>query len=234
MDTGIYQGVAAMRSSEKRMDTIAANLANIGARGFKRQSSVTRSFNVGMGDRKHVEFATQRATDFSQGELAHTGNQLDLALEGPGFFAIDMPNGRAYTRDGSFRLDNNGTLLTQDGDLVAWEGSNGKLQPTGEAIRIEDSGTVYQGEQPIGRLKIVEFDNPNLLEEDAHGNWRAPRGMREQNGTARVHQNYVERSNVSPMDELVGMVLVQRRFENSGTVMRSIDQTYKRLNQPHN
>lgn len=223
-----------MRSSEKRMDTIAANLANIGARGFKRQSSVTRSFEVGVGDRKHIEFATQRATDFSQGELAHTGNQLDLALEGPGFFAIDLPNGRAYTRDGSFRLDNSGTLLTQDGDPVVWDGSNGKLQPTGEAIRVEESGAVFQGEQQVGRLKVVEFENPNLLEEDSLGNWRAPVGTQEQKGTAKIHQTYVERSNVSPMDELVGMVLVQRRFENSGTVMRSIDQTYKRLNQPHN
>jgi flagellar basal body rod protein FlgG len=233
MDTGLYAGVAAMHSNEKRLDTIAANLANLSAHGYKRQGSVTRSFSVGTGDRRHEEIATQQSTDFTQGELERTGNDLDVALEGNGFFAIDTGTGRAYTRDGSFHLDQQGTLLTSDGQPVAWDGSSGRIHPTGEAIAIDASGTVRQGGASIGRLRIVDFDDASRLQEDAHGNWRAQRGMQEKPANASVRQGAVERANVNSMDELIGMVVAQRRFENSATVLRSIDQTYKRLTQPH-
>lgn len=233
MDTGIYQGVAAMRSTEKRMDTIAANLANIGVRGFKKQASVTRTFNVGEGARRHQEIVTDRRTDFAQGELLHTGNKLDLAFDGPGFFAVDGPNGRMYTRNGSFRLDDKGNLLSDEGHPVAWEGSRGTFQPTGGDIVIDGTGTVLQGEAAIGKISLVEFPDTSLLAEDGSGYWIAPKGVREQKATSPIQQGFVERSNVNAIDELIAMVLVQRRFENSSTVMRSIDQTYKRLNQPH-
>lgn len=233
MDTGLYAGVAAMHSNEKRLDTIAANLANLSAHGYKRQGSVTRSFSIGTGDRRHEEIATQQSTDFTQGELERTGNPLDFALEGNGFFAIDTSSGRAYTRDGSFHLDQQGTLLSADGQPVAWDGSTGRIHPTGEAITVDASGGVRQGEASIGRLHIVDFDDATRLDSDSHGNWRAPRGLQEKPSTASVHQGAVERANVNSMDELIGMVVAQRRFENSATVLRSIDSTYKRLNQPH-
>lgn len=234
MDTGLYQGVSAMRTTEKRLETITANVANIGAHGFKRQSAVTRTFMVGEGSRRHAEIATQHTTDFSQGEIARTGNQFDLAINGEGFFALETPGGRAYTRDGGFRLDNDGALLSNDGFLVAWDGSPGKFQPTGEQVTIGGDGSVRQGETPLGRLKIVDFQDVQRLEQDGRGNWHAPRGLQERPSTAIVHQGAVERANVNAMDELVEMVMAQRRFENSTSVMKSIDQTYKRLNAPHN
>lgn len=232
MDTGLYQGVAAMHSLEKRLDTISANLANLSAHGYKRQTSVTRVFSVGQGDRRHDEIATQHSTDFTQGEIERTGNMLDFALDGTGFFAIDSKGGRAYTRDGSFHVDQNGTLLTADGQPVAWEGSNGRINPTGEAVSVDASGTVRQGQSSIGRLRIVDFTDASHLDEDSHGYWRAPAGMQEKPSSAAVRQGAVERSNTSSMDELIAMVVAQRRFENSATILRSIDQTYKRLNQP--
>lgn len=234
MDNGLYQGVAAMRSNEKRLDTISANLANLSAHGYKRQASVTRSFVVGSGDRKHTEIATQQATDFSQGMVERTENTLDFALDGQGFFAVETPTGRAYTRDGSFHLDSQGTLLTAEGNPVAWESSPGRIQPTGEAIVVDGSGAVRQGGASIGRLHVADFADAQRLDEDARGYWRAPRGMQERPSTAAVRQGAVERANVDSMDELVGMVVAQRRFEQSTTILRSIDQTYKRLNQPHN
>ncbi len=233
MDTGLYQGVAAMHSLEKRLDTISANLANLSAHGYKRQTSVTRTFSVGKGDRRHDEIATQHTTDFTQGEIERTGNTFDFALDGTGFFALDTKGGRAYTRDGSFHVDQNGTLLSADGQPVAWEGSNGRINPTGDTVSVDASGTVRQGASSIGRLRIVDFADAARLDEDSHGNWRAPAGMVEKSSTAAVRQGAVERSNTSSMDELIGMVVAQRRFENSATILRSIDQTYKRLNQPH-
>jgi flagellar basal-body rod protein FlgF len=232
MDTGLYAGVAAMRSNEKRLDTIATNLANLSAHGYKRQASVTRAFSVGSGDRKHVEIATQQSTDWTQGEVERTENPLDIALDGTGFFTVDTPSGRAYTRDGRFHLDSKGALLTADGLPVAWEGSPGRVQPTGEPVTVDGSGGVRQGAASIGRLRVVDFADPQRLDEDARGYWRAPRGLAERPSNAVVRQGSVERSNVNSMDELVAMVIAQRRFENSTTIMRSIDQTYKRLNTP--
>lgn len=234
MDTGIYQGVAAMRSTEKRLETITSNIANIAATGFKRQASVTRAFWVGEGRARHVEIATQRVTDFKQGQISHTGNTLDLALEGPGFFGIETPTGRSYTRDGEFHLDNTGTLLDVSGFPVAWSGSRGKLDPTGEAILIDGSGQVMQGERRVGKILVADFPDKGRLEDDNLGHYRPAGDMKPIASTATIHQGSVERSNVDVMDELVEMVFAQRRFENSSTVMRSIDQTYKRLNMPHN
>ncbi|MBL8858732.1 MAG: flagellar hook basal-body protein [Planctomycetes bacterium] len=234
MDIGLSQGVAGMRSTEKRLETITSNIANIGANGFKRQVSVTRTFWMNEGNSRHLEIATQRVTDFKQGPIAHTGNKLDLALQGPGFFAVDTPTGRSYTRDGSFRLDDTGTLLTGNGYPVAWNGSRGKLNPTGEPITIDGSGGVRQGEVQIGKLEIVDFADTARLEDDALGHYRAPADLETRPSTAVIEQGSVERSNVEVMDELVEMVFAQRRFENSSSVMRSIEQTYKRLNMPKN
>jgi flagellar basal body rod protein FlgG len=232
MDNGLYLGVAAMRTTEKRLDTIASNLANLSAHGYKRQAPVTRAFTVGTGERKHVEIATQTATDWTQGQVERTENQLDFALDGHGFFAVETPTGRAYTRDGRFHLDSDGNLLTADGFRVAWEGAPARVQPAGEPIVVDASGAVRQGGASIGRLRLVDFADAQRLEEDARGNWRAPRGLSEKPTNAALRQGAVERSNVDAMDELVAMVVAQRRFENSTSVMRSIEQTYRRLNQP--
>lgn len=234
MDTGIYQGVAAMRTTEKRLETITSNIANIRATGFKRQTSVTRTFWVGEGRARHIEIATQRVTDFHQGQISHTGNSLDLALEGPGFFAIETPTGRSYTRAGEFHLDNTGTLLDVNGYPVSWVGSPGKLDPTGDTIMVDGSGQVMQGDRRVGKILIADFAQPSMLEDDALGHYRPAGEMKPLASTAVIHQGSVEHSNVDIMDELVEMVFAQRRFENSSTVMRSIDQTYKRLNMPRN
>lgn len=234
MDTGVYQGAAAMRMTEKRLETITSNIANITASGFKRQANVTRAFWVGNGSERHVELKTDRVTDFRQGQISHTGNALDLAFDGPGFFAIETPTGRSYTRAGEFHLDNSGTLLNVNGFPVAWKGQRGKLDPTGESIVINGSGEVRQGERVVGRLELVDFADKRRLEDDVLGHYRPQTDMQPLPATGTIQQGNVERSNVDITEELVEMVFAQRRFENSSSVMKSINDTYKRLNMPRN
>jgi flagellar basal body rod protein FlgG len=233
MDTGLYSGVAAMKSSEKRLESITSNLANVATHGYKRQNAVVRSFTLGVGANRHEEIATQRTTDFTQGELEHTGNTLDLALDGDGFFAIDAPNGTAYTRNGSFRIDDKGVLLTQEGNPVQWAGGRTTLRPASDPIVVFASGEVHQGSTVVGRIKVVALPDLQALNLDGGGNWIAPEGMRERPTEAVVRQGSLERANVNSMDELVAMVIAQRSFESSATLMRTIDQSYKRLNTPH-
>lgn len=232
MDTGLFQGAEAMRMTEKRLDTITSNIANITASGFKRQTNVTRSFWVGEGSQRSMQLVTERVTDFRQGQISHTGNTLDLALDGQGFFAVDTPSGRSYSRDGEFHLDSAGTLLNVNGFPVAWKGSRGKLDPTGDAIVIDGAGNVRQGERRIGQLELVDFADKRRLEDDVLGHYRPQPDMQPLPAQCQIQQGSVERSNVDITDELVEMVFAQRRFENSSSVMKSIDDTYKRLNAP--
>jgi flagellar basal-body rod protein FlgF len=221
-----------MDVGQKRMDSIAANLANVSTPAFKRLTTATRSFMLTTDQAKVPTIALEQQIDFSQGELERTGNPTDLALMGNGFFAVDAPSGEIYTRNGSFRLNEEGVLLTSDGYPVVWEGSRGQLDPVGAQIMIDSSGTITQGEKKAGQIKIVDFEDPARLTVGRRSYYIAPPRLARTEASAQVHQGAIERSNVSAVDELVSMIQTQRSFEVASNLMRSIDQTYRRLVQP--
>ena len=229
MDTGLYHAVAAMRAGEKRLESIAHNLANVSTRGYKRETSFAHALNVGRS--RNPQVVAGAATDPTQGVLESTGNPLDLALEGSGYFVVETPSGRAYARDGSFRLDNTGALVTQDGFPVAWKNGRGALRVAEEPAVVDAEGRVRQGETAVGQLEIVDVD-PTKLVPTVDGRWSAPPGVREAPSKASVRQASLERSNVEAMDELVALVVVQRSFENAASTLKAIEQSYRRLNQP--
>ncbi|MBK7878637.1 MAG: flagellar hook basal-body protein [Planctomycetes bacterium] len=231
MDKGLYMGVAAMRSAEKRMEAITGNLANASATAFKRQGTVTRAFEVGTGDKKHVEIESKHATDWSQGLIERRDDPWSLALDGDGFFSVETPTGEAYTRNGTFHIDDKGELFTSEGFPVAWVGQRGRVQATGEAITVDGTGKVRQGSNEIGQLKLADFADRDQLTVDRQGYWHARPDLAPKEPTAVVHQKALERSNAQSIDELVGLIKVQRSFESAANVMKSIDQSYRRLNQ---
>jgi flagellar basal-body rod protein FlgF len=230
MNTGLYSGIAAMRSSEQRLQAITANLANASTPAYKRRTAVSRSFDVGVGDRRHREIKTTFTTDFTQGRIERTENPLALALKGEGFFAVEGPNGEAFTRNGSFQLDDTGVLQTAEGHAVVWDGGRGRIDPVGEAVRIDTSGRVFQGASDVGRLKVVAFESPDLLRLDSQAYFHDPGGLTRSTTDAEVHQFALERSNASTVDELIAMITVQRGFESATNLLKMLDQTYRRLN----
>jgi flagellar basal-body rod protein FlgF len=232
MDSGLYSGVAAMRASERQLDAIAANLANVDSPAYKRQNAVTHQFTVGTGERRHDAIVTKSQVDFSQGELRRTGNALDLALEGDGFFVVETPTGEAFTRNGSFNVDEQGVLRTADGHPVAWDGGRGKIDAVGEAVTIDATGVVRQGATQVGKLALVDFASKDALVQDREGYYHAGRGEARSTPTALVHQGAIEESNSASVDELVEMIRVQRNFESAASLVRTIDQSYRRLNAP--
>lgn len=229
MSTGLYSGVAAMRASQARLEAITSNLANVSTPAFKRRSSVTHAFVVGGNDGRHQDFATRTRIDFSQGPLERTGNPLDVALLGDGFFAVDGPAGEVYTRAGSFRLDAEGTLLTPEAFPVAWESGGGRLDPAGETVGIDEAGTVFQGQNEVGRLKIVAFEALDELRPGHAGYYEADADLRRTPADTTVHQYALEGANTSAVDELVNLISVQRSFESAANLLRTIDQSYRRL-----
>ena len=229
MNLGLYQGAAAMRASEKRLNALAHNLANVSTPGFKRHGTAARIFRVEEAGRVRQGLRTELTTDWSQGNLDRTENPYDLALFGEGFFAVEAPHGEVYTRAGSFKLNDDGVLQTMEGYPVAWAQRIGDLDPRGGPVVVDGEGNVRQGTLDVGRLKLTDFEDRTRLRQDGQGYWMAPAGAQEKAYTAVVHQGAVERSNATGLEELISMVMVQRSFDASSRVLSMINQSYQRL-----
>jgi len=232
MNTGLYRGAVAMVTQARRLDTVASNLSNLGTIGYKRGSTATQQFMINRGNRSVRGFAVKNQVDFSQGNLTRTGRQYDLALFGQGFFAIESPQGEVYSRDGSFHVTPDGTLVSEEGFPVAWEASKGKVDPTGAPVYVDGEGHVRQDNAELGRLRVVNFLDKSQLRHDSNGYWRAPASLAESASTARVHQYSLEESNANGMEEIIQMIEVQRAFESTANVVSSIEQSYRRLTRP--
>jgi flagellar basal-body rod protein FlgF len=229
VNLGLYSGVAAARSSERRLEAITSNLANLETPAFKRVSTGVRAFQLPSGKPDDLALHTQASTDFSQGELELSSSPYHLALRGAGFFTVDGPEGELLTRNGAFRVDDTGELLTQEGHPVAWSGPHAPIDGTGEPVTVDGAGTIRQGTKDIGRLRLVDFVDPGQLEKLGGGYYVAAPALEELPSDADVRQGALERSNVSGVDEMVAMVSIQRNFESAQSVMRLIDQSYARL-----
>jgi flagellar basal-body rod protein FlgG len=229
MNRGLYSGVQAMSAAERRLESIATNLANVSVQGYKRRGTSTQSFDATLRGRLERQVRTHTRIDFSQGPLESTGEPYDLALTGSGFFTVDTPRGEAYTRGGRFHIDAEGVLQTQDGFPVAWDGARGTIDPQGLEVRIDPEGQVWQGEQQVGRLRLVDFADPGRLEPDRSGYLHAPPGLREAAREGEVRQGHLERSNVSAVDEMVALIATQRSYESAARLMSAIEQGYRRL-----
>jgi len=231
VNIGIYSGVNAARTSERRLEGIAANLANADTTGFKRVSTSVEAIRLKNGSESDLALRTNAQTDFTQGPLEHSSSPFHLALMGPGFFAAEGPKGELYTRNGTFRVDDQGTLQTTEGYPVAWERRGTPINPTGEVITVDGTGVVRQGANELGKLKVTDFADRAGLQPLGDGYFLAGPGDREVAAEGVVHQHSLEGSNVSSIDELVALISIQRNFESARSVMTLIDQSYGRLTQ---
>ena len=228
MDTGLYSGVSALRTAEKRLEAITANLANVDTPGFKRQGGATQAFTVPAAE-GYLEVDTRHRSDFSQGDLERSSSPYHLAIEGRGWFVVDGASGELYTRRGNFRVDGAGILQSAEGQPVAWETSGGIVDPHGDIVQIDSEGVVRQGESEIGRIRVVDFANDEALSSVGGGYYTATESANELPAEGSVHQGHLESSNVSSMDELVAMITVQRSFESANRLVQMINRTYERL-----
>jgi len=229
MNRGLYTGVQAMSAAERRLESIATNLANVSVHGYKRRGTTTQSFDSLLRGRLQRQVGTRTRVDHGQGALDATGETYDLALFGSGFFTVETPRGEAYTRGGRFHVDAAGLLQTQDGYPVAWEGPRGTIDPQGPEVRVDPEGQVWQDEAQVGRLRLVDFADPARLEPDRRGYLHAPADLAPAAREGEVRQGHLERSNVSAVDEMVALIATQRSYESAARLMSSIEQGYRRL-----
>ena len=199
------------------LDLLANNVANASTGGYKADREFYSLYIAPEADptASTMPVIEQRWTDLSQGAVQVTGNPLDLAISGKGFFAVDGPNGPLYTRNGSFHLAGNGSLVTAEGYAVRnASGAALTLQST-RPIEIANDGTVQQDGNVIGQLAIVDFTSTAGLTKQGNNYFRVtgPAATAAPPSGATVEQGRLETSNSGTADAAIRLVSIMRQFE---------------------
>lgn len=255
MIKGLYTAHTGMVNEMKRLDVLTNNLANADTTAYKKEGTTSRTFadelaikikdtsNYGfhqnLGEISLVTQLGQVYTDYSTGSFEITDNETDFALEGEGFFAVSFTdkNGNTsakLTRDGNFVVDNDGYLRTKDGDYVL--NATGALymdtNPANyvrvnpiSAIVVDEMGYIYQNDQLVGTLGVVDAENYDYLEKYGENMYNLVDGGVIMASDVKVRQGTLESSNVNVVDEMVDMIAIQRAYEAGQKVITSIDQT---------
>jgi flagellar basal-body rod protein FlgG len=255
----LYSAAAGMNSQQMNLDVISNNLANVNTTGFKKSKiefqellyQTTRApgseqgsgnvlptgIQVGEGSRP---VATARI--FTSGDLTQTGERLDVAIQGDGFFEVQMPDGsRAYTRDGAFKTSSDGRIVTSDGLPI-----QGGFQPVPAGttnITIGSNGDVtYSGANGTTsfQVQLVRFNNPGGLQSagsnlytETNASGPPELGSPGQNGFGSLNQGYLEMSNVKVVEEMVNLILAQRAYEVNSKAVQAADEMMQQSNNLH-
>ena len=259
MINSLWISKTGMEAQQTQLDVISNNLANASTNGFKRahavfedlmyqnlrqvgansseQSQLPTGLQIGLGVR-----TAATARSFAQGNLQASGNKMDAAINGNGFFVITMPDGTlAYTRDGSFQVNSQGQLVTATGLAV----SNGITIPANAtSVSVAGDGTVSANipgtvaPQSLGTIAMANFINPPGLEPrgqnlyvETTASGQPQTGTPGTNGLGSVMQGYVEMSNVNVVQELVTMIQTQRAYEMNSKAIQTSDQMLQKLGQ---
>ena len=239
-----------MQSQQTNLDVIANNLANVNTTGFKKskaefqdllyQTSRTAGAEQGAGNQVptslqigHGSRLVSTAKVFTTGEMSKTGEKMDVAIQGEGFFEVQLPDGtRAYTRDGAFKRASDGRVTTSDG--LPLQGGWQPIPAETTAITIAPNGEVTtftaNGQQSF-RVQLVRFANPAGLDSVGHNLYKetgasgTPElGNPAENGFGELQQGYLELSNVKVVEEMVNMILAQRAYEVNSKAVQSADE----------
>jgi len=221
MDALTITAASALRARMESLEMLANNLANAATAGYKGDREWYSLYvppeaqpgadGVPVSSLPVIE---RHWTDFSPGVLRTTGNPLDLAITGPGFFAVQGPNGRLYTRVGSFRVSRSGALTTAEGYPVRAVGGGVIGGLRSGPLEVAGDGAVRQQGQVLGRIELVRFRDPSVLFKRGGNFFQAPDGVEPApDPESEIHQGKVESSNVSSAEGAVRLVSVMRQFE---------------------
>lgn len=248
MQEAAFSGLFGALSAEHRMDFIANNLANAGTSGYKQDQLSFKDTMIQFAHDQIMEpIATVRSkplfpepqiaarvriavsqTDFSQGGLQFTGNPLDLAISGEGFFRVQSPQGDYLTRNGAFCQTADGQIVTKQGWPVLGEGGPVVIPQGTRNVHLSPEGRVFADGDEVGAFQLVSVDNLKALKKVGGNLYRIEEGNQAQEinavaGGAIVNQGFLEAANVNVVTEMVKMIEVNRQFEAYQKVMQTSD-----------
>ena len=242
MMKGFYNLTSGMASQQNRLNVVANNMTNISTAGYKAEHYTDRTFDEVMVTRignkiktpyqtmetyqSHILAPDQLYTDFGQSSFEQTNLPLDFAIQGEGFFAIETGNGVAYTRAGSFTLDNESYLcLSELGRVLNREGNPIQL-PT-DKLEADQQGNLFtKGGEYLGSLGVFMFEDNNALERTPYGLFTGEGAQINENAV--IHHKWVERSNVNLVKEMVSMMSTQRALQSAAQMSKIYDEVIKR------
>lgn len=272
MVRGIYTGASGMLAQDAKMDAIANNLANVDKTAYKKDIAIFKSFpemlirrinesGLGITPAGSYDAApivgklgtgvelNEVFTDFEQGSLQRTENHFDLALEGKGFFTVMTERGERYSRDGSFTINQDGILMTHNGNPVM--GENGIIKVHHNNFIVNERGEIivngdlsadardvvsmnsnnWSNPIVIDKLKLVDFENIREIKKEGDSMYRETEfsGPPLPPGELKVIQGFLEKSNINIVREMVDMIEVQRSYEANQKTVTSHDQALGKL-----
>lgn len=216
----VESATAVMRMAERRLDVVAHNVANMSTPGYKRRVG----FADAMATRRSgglPEIATR--LDAAQAQLSATGNAFDLAISGDGYFRVRAGDAVLYSRQGQFKRDAKGLLVTPQG-YVLQQAGGGDLHLDGATMRVGQDGTVLDGERPVGRIAVERATDPAAMTAVGESFFAASDGIMEESEGALVRQGMLEGSNVSLGDEMTQSMVAVRQAETGARLIQLYDE----------
>lgn len=253
MNSGYYASATGMISQEVALDHMASNIRNAQVSGYKKSEIIFSSFDhlfdvetakwkagAETEDASGIELI-QGYTDFSQGKLRYSGENTDLAIEGPGFFKVDTGNGEYFMRSGQLHVNQNLELVTREGYRVVDESGgpiffDSSLADVSGTFNLRDDGTVFVVDKAKGEGKVVEagkiglydFNKPENLTRHGYSLWSNTGDSAEQKiAGGKFRSGYQELSNVNIVESMVEMILNQRIYETNANCLKQIHANYK-------
>jgi flagellar basal-body rod protein FlgG len=259
---GLYTAVSGSMAQNLRLETVANNLANVNTPGFKKDgqafreyitanekppaviqvpkvpASIESFYDMQGGDKSYVE-SIGSYSDFSQGGLKATGNSLDLAIDGAGFFEIATPSGVRFSRNGAFSIDGQGQLVTKEGWPVLKKAEPGVAPdqrvmkiPIGSSFSISDEGELSVEGEVLGNVSLIELSDRQALHKEGASLYSIKPNMNPQiTNVARpnLKQGFLETSNVNIVQEMTDMISATRLFESTQKAIQAYDSMADKL-----
>lgn len=246
MIRGLYTSASGMLAEQMQTDVVTNNIANVNTAGYKKDTAVNQEFremliyrinDPSVGDVPPVIPANMVPvgylgtgvmvddiyTSHVQGSVHNTGNPLDLAIMGEGYFAVDTANGVRYTRNGAFTINADRELVTTTGDRVL--GTNGTISVTGSKISISEDGGIYSDGAFVDRLRTATFQDANVLEKQGDSYFKPSQAAAELPIKGIIQQGFIEGANVNTVSEMVNLINVFRTYEANQKMVQTQDDT---------
>ena len=231
MIDGIELAASGLDAYANVQEVIARNLANANTVGFKRNTISFNSILIDVDGTETSSLQTNYGVDQSNGNLNYTGNNLDIAIDGDGFFTLETDKGMRYTRNGQFQLSSNGEIITNTGAKLLAQNGPVIIPSGGREIVIDNKGIVSVDGRNVGELMITNFTDLTQLVPKGDSMFTAPLETINTNGDVefKVTQGYLERSNVNVVTEMVDMITNMRSYEASNNIIKTFSDLMKRL-----
>jgi flagellar basal-body rod protein FlgF len=224
MENAVFIGLSQQMALKRRLDMTANNLANVNTTAFKSEHPMFEEFLVERVNQDSMSYVQDYGSyrDLREGEFTHTGRPLDLAISGDGYFTIETPEGMRYTRNGSFRLDPDGNIVTINNEALLDE-NNRKITVDlqFQDVTIAPDGTVTTAPGQTAKIGLVNFENQQILKPVGNGLYDAEDYQPQAVEGATIMQRTLEKSNVQPILEMTAMIEIMRSYQSAQQLLDS-------------